>query len=138
MSAVYEIWNQQLEIYRAVKIIYAGFADLFQSRFQTEIKISAKLKHPNIIEIHGVGEWNGLPFIEMEKIDGIGLDQVLAQQGALPGIACMSVAIMICKKIHISKILDKMAWNITRAADSLGIDRVTLYSKISKYGLKKP
>ncbi len=42
------------------------------------------------------------------------------------------------EKIHIAKVLDKMGWNITRTADALGIDRVTLYSKISKYGLKKP
>ncbi len=42
------------------------------------------------------------------------------------------------EKIHIAKVLGKMGWNITRAAEALGIDRVTLYSKISKYGLKKP
>lgn len=42
------------------------------------------------------------------------------------------------EKIHITKILDKYAWNITRTADALGIDRVTLYNKIAKYGLKKP
>ncbi|MGC8594238.1 MAG: sigma-54-dependent transcriptional regulator [Candidatus Kryptoniota bacterium] len=42
------------------------------------------------------------------------------------------------EKIHISKTLAKYKWNITRTAEALGIDRVTLYSKISKYGLKKP
>lgn len=42
------------------------------------------------------------------------------------------------EKIHIAKILAKHGWNITRSAEALGIDRVTLYSKISKYGLKKP
>lgn len=42
------------------------------------------------------------------------------------------------EKIHISKTLAKYHWNITRTAEALGIDRVTLYSKISKYGLKKP
>ena len=42
------------------------------------------------------------------------------------------------EKIHIAKILTKHGWNITRSAEALGIDRVTLYSKISKYGLKKP
>jgi DNA-binding NtrC family response regulator len=42
------------------------------------------------------------------------------------------------EKIHIAKMLDKHGWNITRTAEALGIDRVTLYSKISKYGLKKP
>jgi transcriptional regulator of acetoin/glycerol metabolism len=29
-------------------------------------------------------------------------------------------------------------WNISRTADVLDIDRVTLYNKIEKYGLKKP
>ncbi len=42
------------------------------------------------------------------------------------------------EKIHVAKMLDKHGWNITRTAEALGIDRVTLYSKISKYGLKKP
>ncbi len=42
------------------------------------------------------------------------------------------------EKVHIARVLDKMGWNITRAAEVLSIDRVTLYSKISKYGLKKP
>ncbi len=42
------------------------------------------------------------------------------------------------EKIHIEKVLQKMGWNITRSAEALGIDRVTLYSKISKYGLKRP
>ncbi len=42
------------------------------------------------------------------------------------------------ENIHIAKVLAKHNWNITRSAEALGIDRVTLYSKISKYGLKKP
>ncbi len=42
------------------------------------------------------------------------------------------------EKIHIEKVLQKLGWNITRSAEALGIDRVTLYSKISKYGLKRP
>ena len=37
---------------------------------------------------------------------------------------------------HISQILDKYGWNISRAAKALKVDRVTLYNKISKYGLK--
>jgi len=41
------------------------------------------------------------------------------------------------EKFHIARILDKYGWNITRTAEALDIDRVTLYSKISKYGLKK-
>jgi serine/threonine-protein kinase len=100
MAAVYEIWNQQLEIYRAVKLINPGSTEAVHQRFQTEIKISAKLSHPNIVEIHGVGEWKGLPYIEMEKIEGIGLDTLIAERGALPPAVCTAIGIMICRALN--------------------------------------
>jgi transcriptional regulator with PAS, ATPase and Fis domain len=41
------------------------------------------------------------------------------------------------EKSHILRILNKYGWNISRAAKALKVDRVTLYNKISKYGLKQ-
>jgi DNA-binding NtrC family response regulator len=41
------------------------------------------------------------------------------------------------EKIHIVDMLGRTGWNITRTAKILGIDRVTLYNKIKKYGLRK-
>jgi DNA-binding NtrC family response regulator len=41
------------------------------------------------------------------------------------------------EKAHIARILDRTGWNITRAAEILRIDRVTLYNKIKKYELRK-
>jgi DNA-binding NtrC family response regulator len=41
------------------------------------------------------------------------------------------------EKNNIIFILEKSGWNITRSAETLGIDRVTLYNKIEKYGLRK-
>jgi DNA-binding NtrC family response regulator len=40
------------------------------------------------------------------------------------------------EKTHIGRMLDKYDWNISRTAKALKVDRVTLYNKISKYGLK--
>jgi two-component system, NtrC family, response regulator AtoC len=40
------------------------------------------------------------------------------------------------ERLHILQILNKYNWNISRAAKALKVDRVTLYNKISKYGLK--
>ena len=39
---------------------------------------------------------------------------------------------------HIAAILSRTGWNITQAAEVLRIDRVTVYNKIKKYGLRKP
>jgi DNA-binding NtrC family response regulator len=38
---------------------------------------------------------------------------------------------------HIEQVLRESAWNISRAAAILDIDRVTLYHKIERYGLKR-
>ena len=40
------------------------------------------------------------------------------------------------EKDHIRKILDQTGWNISKSAAILGIDRSTLYNKISRYELK--
>jgi len=41
------------------------------------------------------------------------------------------------EQLHIKRVLDESGWNVYRAARLLGIDRVTLYNKIKKYGFKR-
>lgn len=41
------------------------------------------------------------------------------------------------EKHHIRRVLAEHEWNITQAAKALEIDRVTLYNKIKKFGIKK-
>jgi DNA-binding NtrC family response regulator len=48
-----------------------------------------------------------------------------------------SLSLSDIEKKHIEKILNQNNWNINKSAGILGIERATLYSKISKYGLKK-
>ncbi|MEK9138874.1 MAG: helix-turn-helix domain-containing protein, partial [Bacteroidota bacterium] len=38
---------------------------------------------------------------------------------------------------YIEEVLRETSWNISRSANILDIDRVTLYHKIQKYGLKR-
>jgi DNA-binding NtrC family response regulator len=40
-------------------------------------------------------------------------------------------------RAHIERVLEESGWNLTHAAETLGIDRSTLYSKIKAYGLKR-
>jgi DNA-binding NtrC family response regulator len=42
------------------------------------------------------------------------------------------------EKTFIQQILNKYNWNISRSAKALKVDRVTLYNKIKKHGLKSP
>jgi DNA-binding NtrC family response regulator len=49
-----------------------------------------------------------------------------------------SGSLAAAEKAHIVAVLEQNHWNISRSADILQIDRVTLYNKIEKFGLKKP
>jgi Serine/threonine protein kinase len=102
MSNVYKIWNPQMEHYRAVKLMKPDLSAESRQRFQTEIKIMAALSHPNIIEIHSVGEWNALSYIEMEYIEGKTLADHLAKKGALPLQVCTALGILIARALAYS------------------------------------
>lgn len=98
MARVYKIYNEKLEVYRAVKILNCVSDNLIQ-RFQTESKITAKLNHPCIVKIFDVGNWCGLPYIEMEYIDGITLQSFITKNGKLPDIVSSSIAIQIANAL---------------------------------------
>ncbi|MDP2958521.1 MAG: sigma-54 dependent transcriptional regulator [Longimicrobiales bacterium] len=62
-------------------------------------------------------------------------DLPLRAAGGVPLDEADSLAEM--EKRHIAAVLEKTDWNITRTAEALGIDRVTVYNKIKKYALKR-
>jgi serine/threonine protein kinase len=99
MARIYKIWNEKLEVYRAVKILFPNQQKDLQSRFETEAKITAKLHHPNIVEIYNVGEWSALPFLEMELIDGESLDRVIHRIGRMPPAVCSAIGIFVARAL---------------------------------------
>jgi DNA-binding NtrC family response regulator len=42
------------------------------------------------------------------------------------------------ERAHIERVLEETSWNLSRAARILEIDRTTLYSKLKRYGLRRP
>jgi serine/threonine protein kinase len=99
MARVYKIWNEQLEVFRAVKILIPTQQGDLRNRFETEAKITAKLRHPNIVEIYSVGDWRGLPYLEMELIDGSALDAMIQRIGKLPPSVCSAIGIFVARAL---------------------------------------
>jgi serine/threonine-protein kinase len=54
-----------------------------RARFHAEAQAAARLQHPNIVQIHHVGEEAGQPFLVMEYVEGESLAQRL-KDGPLP------------------------------------------------------
>lgn len=80
MGIVYLAQHEQLGRNVALKLIRPErlfFGDA-RARFQREITAVARLEHPDCVQIHQVGETDGVPYFAMEHIAGISLDELIA------------------------------------------------------------
>jgi len=85
MGEVYRSQHPTLNRAVAIKILpehVAGKSDA-EKRFLREAQTIAKLKHPNIVTLHDVGEQDGKPYMVMEYIDGQDLSDLLYERGRL-------------------------------------------------------
>ncbi|WP_165234154.1 WD40 repeat domain-containing serine/threonine protein kinase [Aquisphaera insulae] len=79
MGVVYQARQVLLDRPCALKMILGGAyaAPEAFSRFLTEAQAVARLHHPNIVQIRHIGEVDGLPYIELEYLEGGSLDRQL-------------------------------------------------------------
>ncbi|MGH7142515.1 MAG: protein kinase domain-containing protein [Planctomycetota bacterium] len=87
MGAVYKALDVKLNRLVAIKVLQASVAgnEMFKSRFQKEARSQAKFNHPNIVILYDSDFTSeGQPYMVMEFIEGMPLDEYLRQHGALP------------------------------------------------------
>lgn len=86
ISTVYEAKHNRVDLTVAVKILHTHYSDTEESieRFKREAIIINALNHPNIVHMisHGVLE-GPRPYLVLEHLDGLGLDQILEADGRL-------------------------------------------------------
>jgi serine/threonine-protein kinase len=80
MGVVYKARHLGLNRLVALKMLIAGaYAGPHErARFQREAEAVASLRHAHIVQIHDVGDSDGLSYFTMEFLEGGSLDQVLA------------------------------------------------------------
>ncbi len=82
MGVVYKARQKALNRIVAIKMILATHLASPEHirRFQIEAWAAARLRHPNITQIHDVGQQNGQHYFTMEYVEGESLAQRIARQ----------------------------------------------------------
>jgi serine/threonine protein kinase len=101
MGVVYKARQKGLNRIVALKMILAGRLagedDL--QRFRVEAEAAARLRHPNIVAVHEVGEVAGQLFFSMDFIEGRSLAERLSE-GPVPGRTAAGYVEQLARAIH--------------------------------------
>jgi len=93
MSSVYLAHDQKLDRLVALKVLRRSVAEnLGADRFLLEIRIAARLTHPNILAVHDSGEAGGMLFYVMPYVEGESLRARLTRDGQLPIAEAVQIA----------------------------------------------
>lgn len=71
----------------AIKILNDSVTQIegMQQRFHAEARVSAKLAHPNVVDVYDLGNTEqGVPYIVMEVLDGETVETMLERRRRLP------------------------------------------------------
>lgn len=102
MADVYLAEQQSLRRQVAFKVLHANLAcdDAYVKRFHNEAQAVAALVHANIVQIHEVGQLDGIHFIAQEYVAGQNLHQLLRRRGVLSGGAALNVMRCVAAALH--------------------------------------
>jgi serine/threonine protein kinase len=85
MGVVLLAHDESLDRHVAIKLIQPDLVrDDMRERFRDEARAMARVSHPNVLQIHALGEHDGVPFFVTELVEGPTLEQWLFESGAPP------------------------------------------------------
>ncbi len=84
MGQVFRVRHEQLERDYALKVLLPTGASnpRLLARFRHEARATARLRHPNIVAVHEVGEDDGVNYFTMDVIEGRPLNKIV-REGSL-------------------------------------------------------
>ena len=99
MGAVFLAEHTRLKRQSVIKVIPAHLTNSRQliARFQREAQAAAVIQHPNVVNVFNVGEENGVHFIEMEFVDGAGLDDRMKEVKVIDQMEGVRIIIEACR-----------------------------------------
>lgn len=138
MAIVVKAFDPTLSRVVAIKILSSHLAanGSARERFLREAKAAATVAHDNVLDIHAIGEQEGLPYLVMPYIRGGSLAQRVDKKGPLSTIETLQILHQVCNGLdaaHRQAIIHRDIKPANVLIDDEGTTRV----KIADFGLAR-
>ena len=99
MAVVYGAWDEDLRIWRAVKVLLPEFArrSSVRRRFEREARTMMSIKHENLVRVIEVDARRALPYLVMDLIPGGSLEEWGVRHGPMPPALAVDVTVQIAQ-----------------------------------------
>ncbi len=96
MGRVFEAWDRGLQRKVALKV---PWRDVDPSTLVAEARAIAAIKHPSMLTVHALGEDDGLPYVVMERLYGVSLEEHMRRRRAVSELLPIVEAVHLLKAI---------------------------------------
>jgi len=102
MAIVYKGRDTFLNRFVTIKVLRPEFTsdEDFIKRFKREALAVASLSHPNIVNIHDVGQEDDINYLVMEYVQGDNLKNVIRKNGVLTPEHAVRIAVQVCEALE--------------------------------------
>lgn len=85
----------------AIKVLHRHLATdpVLRARFEREAETTARIDHPNAVQILEQGTEEGLPYFVMELVQGRELFDVLVEEGRLSEARAVTITLQVCDAV---------------------------------------
>jgi formylglycine-generating enzyme required for sulfatase activity len=84
MGSVFKVTDRSMPgMVKALKVMLPSLveSESLRQRFVDEVRVAQRLTHRNVVRVHDLGQHGELQYFTMELVEGLTLDQYIAQRG---------------------------------------------------------
>ena len=141
MGSVYKGIHRELGKQVAIKVLLVDklVKDVTYRRFEREAKSAGLLSHPNIVSVYDYGMISpDRPYIVMELLDGMDLDELLVRRGYLEPNLFLSIFTQVCEALSYAHAMGLVHRDLKPSNIMLvGQNQNRQYVKIIDFGIAK-
>jgi CheY-like chemotaxis protein/tRNA A-37 threonylcarbamoyl transferase component Bud32 len=104
MGTVYRAKDVELGQEVAIKTLRSEFLadDSILERFKSEIRLTYRITHRNVVRTHYFGEWSGGYYLTMEFVEGVTLRQLLDTRGHLSVPSTLAIGTQLAESLAVA------------------------------------
>ena len=104
MGTVYRARDLELGQEVAIKTLRSELLadDTILERFKSEIRLTYRITHKNVVRTHYFGEWSGAYYLTMEFVEGITLRQLMDTRGRLGVPSTLAIGVQLADSLAVA------------------------------------